>query len=75
MPESLLPVEIMNNAYSVSLFTYRNIDGFANWPWATVRLKVHEEAGFEAKPELFGARLDARRNTTGPGGNDFRTSL
>jgi len=57
--------EIMNSAYSVSLFTYRNKDGFANWPWATVRLKVQEEAGFEAKPELFGARLDARRNTTG----------
>ena len=57
--------QIMNNAYSVSLFTYRNKDGFANWPWATVRLKVQEEAGFEAKPELFGARLDARRNTTG----------
>ena len=58
--------EIMNNAYSVSLFTYRNKGGFANWPWATIRLKVHEEAGFEAKLELFGARLDARRNTTGP---------
>ena len=57
--------QIMNSAYSVSLFTYRNKDGFANWPWATVRLKVQEEAGFEAKPELFGARLDARRNTTG----------
>jgi len=57
--------EIMNSAYSVSLFTYRNKDGFANWPWATVRLKVQEEAGFEAKPELFGARLDAGRNTTG----------
>ena len=57
--------EIMNSAYSVSLFTYRNKYGFANWPWATVRLKVQEEAGFEAKPELFGARLDARRNTTG----------
>ena len=57
--------QIMNSAYSVSLFTYRNKDGFANWPWATIRLKVQEEAGFEAKPELFGARLDARRNTTG----------
>ena len=57
--------QIMNSAYSVSLFTYRNKDGFANWPWATVRLKVQEEAGFEAKPELFGARLDAGRNTTG----------
>ena len=57
--------QIMNSAYSVSLFTYRNKDGFANWPWATVRLKAQEEAGFEAKPELFGARLDARRNTTG----------
>ena len=57
--------QVMNSAYSVSLFTYRNKDGFANWPWATVRLKVQEEAGFEAKPELFGARLDARRNTTG----------
>ena len=57
--------EIMNSAYSVSLFTYRNKYGFANWPWATIRLKVQEEAGFEAKPELFGARLDARRNTTG----------
>ena len=58
--------QIMNSAYSVSLFTYRNKDGFANWPWATVRLKVQEEAGFEAKPELFGARLDAGGNTTGP---------
>ena len=57
--------QIMNSAYSVSLFTYRNKDGFANWPWATVRLKVQEEAGFEATPELFGARLAARRNTTG----------
>lgn len=57
--------QIMNSAYSVSLFTYRNKDGFANWPWATVRLKVQEEAGFEAKPELFGARLDAGGNTTG----------
>ena len=45
--------QIMNSAYSVSLFTYRNKYGFANWPWAPIPLKVQEEAGFEAKPELF----------------------
>jgi len=63
--------KIMNSAYSVSLPTR----GFTNEHWPSIRLRVHEEAGFEAKPELFGARLastaskkagQATHNTSGP---------
>jgi len=65
--------QIMNSAYSVSVFSNPK-RGFTNEHWPSIRLKVHEEAGLEAKPELFGARLtstaskkagQATRNTTG----------
>lgn len=51
--------EIMNHAYSVSVFT--------NWDSASVRLKVREASGFEAKPELFGARLATNDKSMEPG--------
>ena len=48
--------QIMNSAYSVSVFSdFKR--GFTNEHWPSIRLKVHEEAGYSAKPELFGARL------------------
>jgi len=64
----------MSSAYSVSVFSdFKR--GFTSEHWPSIRLKVHEEAGFEAKPELFGARLasttskkadQSTRNTSGP---------
>ena len=52
--------DIMNAAYSVSVFT--------KWDGASIRLKVREDSGFEAKLKMFGASLveNDKRNEPGP---------
>ena len=52
--------EIMNAAYSVSVFT--------KWDGASIRLKVREDSGFQAKSQMFGANLveNDKRNEPGP---------